>query len=155
MVKKSPPADPGFCGLFTKRSAKKSRVKPKKRLPTGMASIQSYRKQKIPKALRESVWIHHCGKVFERACLTSWCQNRINAFNFQAGHNIPESKGGTMAIDNLLPICSRCNLSMGNKYTFSEWTAKFRPVAPEFPRKSLWKRLVGFFRPRSTILPTV
>jgi hypothetical protein len=58
-----------------------------------------------------------------------------------------------MAIDNLLPICSRCNLSMGNKFTFSEWTAKFRPVSPDFPRKSLWKRIVGFFRPRSTISP--
>ena len=129
------------------------RFKPNLRLKAGMMPNQSYRKQKIPKALRESVWISHCGKVFERPCLTSWCQNRINAFNFQAGHNIPESRGGTMAIDNLLPICSRCNLSMGNQYTFTEWSAKFRPVAPEFPRKSLWKRFIGFFRPKAIVTP--
>jgi len=142
MVKKSPPppTDPGFWGLFSKKS---TRVKPKLPLNTGMTSIQTYKKQKIPKALRESVWITHCGSVFERSCLTSWCQNRINAFNFQAGHNIPESKGGSLSIDNLVPICSRCNLSMGNTYTFSEWSAKFKSRSP---KKSIWNRFVGLFK---------
>jgi len=78
-------------------------------------------KQKIPKALREQVWIVHAGKVFERKCLTEWCNNTMTVFDFQCGHNIPESKKGKTDISNLVPICSRCNLSMGSQFTFTEW----------------------------------
>jgi 5-methylcytosine-specific restriction endonuclease McrA len=78
-------------------------------------------KQKIPKALREQVWIVHAGKVFERKCLTDWCNNTMTVFDFQCGHNVPESKNGKTDISNLVPICSRCNLSMGSQFTFTEW----------------------------------
>ena len=83
-----------------------------------------YKKQKIPVAIREAVWIRHCGRVFEHKCLTSWCPNKLTVFDFQSGHNIPESKGGETCVDNLYPICARCNMSMGNRYTFDQWTAK-------------------------------
>lgn len=82
-----------------------------------------YRKKKIPKAVRESIWLTHCGKVYETKCLTPWCQNTITVNDFQAGHRVPESKGGPTTLENLVPICSRCNLSMGNSYTFDEWSA--------------------------------
>ena len=82
-------------------------------------------KAHIPKALREQVWIQHYGTVFHNKCPTCWCQNRINVFDFQVGHNVPESKGGSTTIDNLVPICGRCNLSMSNTYTFDEWSATF------------------------------
>jgi 5-methylcytosine-specific restriction endonuclease McrA len=61
------------------------------------------------------------GPKYETKCNVHWCTNRINVFDFHVGHNIPESKGGTLDIKNLQPICSRCNLSMGNSYTFDEW----------------------------------
>jgi len=83
------------------------------------------RKQSIPKALREQVWLVHMGKVFESKCKVTWCENRINAFDFQCGHNIPESKGGKTTIQNLIPICGRCNLSMGDQYSIDEWNRKF------------------------------
>jgi len=89
---------------------------------------KKYKKQKIPAAIREATWIKHCGRVFEHKCLTPWCLNKITAFEFQAGHNIPESKGGLTVVDNLVPICSRCNLSMGDRYTFSEWAALHSPI---------------------------
>jgi 5-methylcytosine-specific restriction endonuclease McrA len=78
-------------------------------------------KEKIPKALREQVWIRYCGKTFEHKCLIPWCKNKINPFDFHVGHDIPESKGGSTTIDNLQPICARCNLSMSDDYTISEW----------------------------------
>lgn len=83
--------------------------------------LVNYRKQKINRALREQVWIHRVGRSFEIKCLTPWCENIIDVFNFQCGHNIPESKGGATTLENLYPICSRCNNSMGNQYTFDEW----------------------------------
>ena len=75
----------------------------------------------LPKAVREQVWIKHNGKVFEDKCYVSWCTNKINVFNFQVGHDIPRSKGGSDKLSNLKPICSNCNLSMGNSYTIKQW----------------------------------
>jgi 5-methylcytosine-specific restriction endonuclease McrA len=79
------------------------------------------KKENIPKALREQVWLKYVGKLYETKCTVDWCNNNISVFNFHAGHNKPESKGGSIAIENLRPICSNCNLSMGNKYSIDEW----------------------------------
>ena len=78
-------------------------------------------KAKIPKALKEQIWIKWIGKQFESKCTVRWCNNQITVFDWEAGHNIPESKGGHTNIGNLQPICSRCNKSMGNRYSISEW----------------------------------
>ena len=86
---------------------------------------EPYRKQKIPVALREQVWIQRMGHKFDGKCRVEWCRNRISVFDFQCGHNIPESRGGKTNIDNLIPICARCNNSMGNSYSIDEWNKKF------------------------------
>jgi hypothetical protein len=90
-----------------------------------------YKKTKIPKALREQVWLTSMGERFDGKCKVVWCKNRINVFDFQCGHNIPESKGGKTTVDNLLPICTRCNISMGSHYTIDEWNTKFAPPQVE------------------------
>ena len=80
-------------------------------------------KKKIPSALREQVWLLNCGdKHFKSKCKVEWCETIITPFNFEVGHNIPESKGGTLDIDNLRPICSKCNKSMGSNYTIDEFS---------------------------------
>lgn len=87
-------------------------------------SVQHSKKKKpIRKALREQVWIQKAGKVFETKCSTPWCENLMNVFDFHCGHNIPESQGGPTNVDNLIPLCSRCNLSMGDSYTIQQWFA--------------------------------
>jgi hypothetical protein len=90
---------------------------------TPPSKAKPYKKGKIPKALREALWLKYCGKSFEVKCHTTWCQNQITAYDFQAGHNVPECRGGPTTLENLVPICSRCNLSMGSQYTFAEWCA--------------------------------
>lgn len=87
-----------------------------------------YKKTKIPKALREQVWLKTVGETFDAKCSVVWCKNRINVFDFQCGHNIPESKGGRTSLDNLLAICTRCNISMGSQYTIDEWNTQFAPT---------------------------
>lgn len=105
------------------------------------------KKKPIPVALREQVWLKQMGRVFEGKCPTTWCTNNITVFDFQSGHNIPESKGGPTKLDNLIPLCSRCNLSMGNDYTFDQWCKVFeqgqKPVEPEKPKRS---RFLCFWR---------
>ena len=104
--------------------------------------IHLQRKKKIPKAIREQLWLHDMGRVFEGKCKTSWCMNTVTLFDFQCGHNIPESKGGPLSLDNLIVICSRCNTSMGNQYTFKEWSLKPLPTPHIIHRVSFWSRLL-------------
>lgn len=86
------------------------------------ATTTKKKKASIPRALREQVWIENIGSKFEHKCTVGWCKNKMNVFDFHVGHNIPESKGGSTEITNLKPICSRCNLSMSNHYSITEWT---------------------------------
>lgn len=125
------------------------------KLKKGRARAQSEpekkRKAKIPAAVQEAIWITKMGRVFEGKCLVPWCPNVINVFDYHAGHNIPESKGGSIAPENLFPICARCNLSMGDRYTYDEWcrlgasitqtqtqiTVQAVPIV-ESPKKASW-----------------
>lgn len=91
-------------------------------------------KNKIPRALREQLWLCKVGRRFDTKCKVAWCTNTISVFDYQCGHNIPESKGGPTTLDNLEPICSRCNVSMGNQYTFDEWNIKFASQVPWWRR---------------------
>ena len=90
-------------------------------------------KAKIPKALREQVWLHYNGTQFNRKCFVEWCTNIISPFSFEVGHNIPESRGGSLDISNLRPICAKCNRSMGDSYTIDEFSALSKaPPKPMF-----------------------
>ena len=82
-------------------------------------------KQRIPKALREQVWLKTNKQKFKVKCPISWCSNEINVLDFHVGHIIPESKGGATRIDNLMPICAKCNLSMSNNYTITHFSNTF------------------------------
>ena len=44
----------------------------------------------------------------------------INVFDYHVGHDTQNDEGGTLDIDNLKPICARCNLSMSNNYTIKD-----------------------------------
>ena len=85
----------------------------------------SRKTRQIPKAVREQVWIQNIGEKYKCKCTVHWCQNNITVFDFQVGHNVPKSKGGSDKLKNLKPICSRCNLSMGNMFTIDEWNKTF------------------------------
>jgi len=87
-----------------------------------------YRKKKIPTAVRNQLWILKFGETFRVKCPTKWCQNTITPFSFEAGHDIPESHGGPTTLENLIPICGSCNKSMGNMYTFQEWSERYTNI---------------------------
>ena len=85
---------------------------------------------KVPSSLKHNVWILYIGEKFNNKCTVTWCNNNITPFTFEAGHNIPFSKGGATTIDNLRPICSDCNKSMGNRYTIDEYSTQFNTTTP-------------------------
>lgn len=82
---------------------------------------KKYKKEKpkvvritIPKTVKDKLWddnFGHDAGIGKCYC----CQIEINSKKFDCGHIISVAKGGTNNIDNLKPVCSTCNKSMGTK----------------------------------------
>ena len=109
--------------------------------------MRGKRKAKIHAALREQVWLRYAGPNFQAKCATHWCQNPINCFNFQCGHIQAESLGGPTVLENLTPLCSRCNQSMGTMH-MEAWNAKSQQTPTSKKHTSFWQRFKNFFRRR-------
>lgn len=101
------------------------------------------RKDRIPAALREQVWLKTMGRIFEGKCPTTWCTNTITVFDFESGHCAPESKGGKTVLENLVPLCSRCNKSMSNTHTFEQWCKKYTETTKKSEKFS--EKFLRFF----------
>ena len=100
------------------------------------------RKKKIAAALREQVWLASMGAVFSSKCTVTWCSNQVTVFNFQCGHLLAESKGGPTVLENLRPICGRCNQSMGTMH-MEQWLQLGGTGVQA--KRSIWQRLYQCF----------
>ena len=88
--------------------------------------MKKFKRVTFPVAVREEIWRKCCGKVYSHKCYVKWCSNRMTVFDFHVGHNIPLAKGGSNTIENLFPLCARCNLSM-SKTTIDDWVKNWAP----------------------------
>lgn len=72
------------------------------------------KKKKIPSGLRKACWDAHSNGQYQMVCMC--CQrNTITPFDFHCGHVVAEAVGGSLSMDNLRPICGRCNIDMGTE----------------------------------------
>ena len=71
------------------------------------------RKTRIPKALCAAIWNKYIGEEIGKTKCPVCMDRFITQMNFHCGHIVAESKGGQTNIDNLMPICATCNMSMG------------------------------------------
>jgi len=71
------------------------------------------RKAIISKVMRANVWDFYIGE--EKGIANCLCCDRseIKQFHFECGHVISEYNGGDTTLENLRPVCSMCNKSMG------------------------------------------
>lgn len=81
--------------------------------PVAKEIPEKKRKKSIPAALKRKVWNKWVGEeIGKTKCLC--CQlTEITQMSFHCGHIIAEANGGHLKMDNLKPICSSCNSSMG------------------------------------------
>lgn len=75
---------------------------------------RKHAKGTITAAIKILCWDTHVGKyVAATKCLC--CKNiEITQHNHECGHIVARSDGGTLDVDNLRPICHKCNNSMGS-----------------------------------------
>lgn len=64
---------------------------------------------------RQLMWDYFIQKKSHNIKCFVCCEEVISLKTFHRGHIIAEAFGGTMRFDNLIPICSFCNTSMGTK----------------------------------------
>lgn len=69
----------------------------------------------IPKKIKQLVWNKHIGEKNGTGLCMCCKSTTISQMDFNCGHIISEFNGGTLTINNLVPICSLCNSSMGTK----------------------------------------
>ena len=82
---------------------------------TSQINVTPKNMAKIPYSIRCKSWITHIGaEVGQTTCLCCK-ENTITQFKFTCGHIISRADGGTLAMDNLRPICNDCNNDMGNE----------------------------------------
>ena len=72
-------------------------------------------KQSIPKKVRDDSWNKYVGTDKGEAPCLCCRTSTISKSEFHAGHVISEAKGGLATVENIRPICSGCNLSMGTR----------------------------------------
>jgi hypothetical protein len=78
------------------------------------SACESGKKKAVPKKIRDDAWNKHCGKRSEVLCIC--CRTSVlTPFSFHAGHVVSDHDGGATTVDNIRPICSACNLSMGKR----------------------------------------
>jgi len=72
----------------------------------------------ISQTLRQNVWMKYSDANLSIKCLC--CDiNEINCFTFECGHVLAKSNGGKCNTENLVPLCSLCNKSMGKIHMFT------------------------------------
>jgi hypothetical protein len=91
-----------------------------------MSTKKSIKKKTIPKSLRVQVWDTYIGK--EKGFAPCYCCNNIEIRQtiFDCGHVIAEANGGETTLENLRPICSTCNTSMGTT-NLEEYKKTYHP----------------------------
>ena len=86
--------------------------KEKKIIPTHFWKVS---KEKISTNLKDKVWNTYFENQNKKQCPINNCNKYITKHSFSTGHIVSELNKGNTDINNLYPICSNCNSSMGTK----------------------------------------
>jgi len=72
-------------------------------------------KEKIPQAVRSKVWTTYINENDANGECYVGCGTKIRLDKFECGHVLSEFNQGKATIENLRPICTACNRSIGSR----------------------------------------
>jgi 5-methylcytosine-specific restriction endonuclease McrA len=78
-------------------------------------AAETKKKGAIPKKVKTDVWNTYIGADINKHRCLCCKKTLISNTEFDVGHVVSESSGGTLEIGNLRPICAACNHSMGTR----------------------------------------
>jgi len=82
-----------------------------------LGQINPIKKEPFTEWFKGTIWRKNNGTL--ECVLCPVCSlNTISIGSFHAGHILPESKGGMMCLENIIPICSDCNSHMGSRHLY-------------------------------------
>ena len=88
----------------------------------------SNKRKSLPQRLRDNVWRNQHGSCKDGWCYT--CGKELTDLSFECGHIVAAHHGGPDTEDNLKPLCSSCNKSMGAQNLY-EFMSYFSYISPE------------------------
>lgn len=91
---------------------------------------KKYGKAKIPAVVRRIVWNTYVGKDNVKGKCLCCNAEEITSTNYECGHIKSEKNGGEISIENLRPICSNCNKSIGSK-DMDDFMTKYKIKKPK------------------------
>lgn len=74
------------------------------------------KKEAFPDWFKSRIWRNY--NALEKVSCPICSDSLISPDSFSAGHILPESKGGMMCLENIMPICSECNSQMGARHLY-------------------------------------
>ena len=82
-----------------------------------LGQTKPVKKEPFTEWFKNTIWRKTIGTLEKTSCPV--CSlNIISIDSFSAGHILPESKGGMMCLENIMPICSECNTHMGSRHLY-------------------------------------
>ena len=97
-------------------------------------------RKSIPKTLKNKVWDTYIGKK-HRIGRCFCCKKEIDSKNFDCGHIVSVKEGGPTTVENMRPICSPCNKSMGTQ-DMNQFKQQYFPENRSLAN-ALWRANVG------------
>jgi hypothetical protein len=89
------------------------RIVPEVDIPPVDSGIR--KRKTIPKKIKSLVWDRYIGDAHGTAKCMCCHVTGIKQLEFHCGHVVSVANGGDCTVDNLRPVCSQCNLSMGGQ----------------------------------------
>jgi hypothetical protein len=74
------------------------------------------KKTPIPKVIKDEIWDYYIGNTVAQVPCPCCQKTPITMRDFVAGHVLSEKHGGAITCANLVPICNKCNSSMGARH---------------------------------------
>jgi HNH endonuclease len=91
------------------------------------------KRSKPTKALKKMIYVRDKG-------FCRMCNEKVDPFNFEVGHNIAHSKGGKLDLQNAILLCSLCNKSM-RTLTLKQARKALGVKSPEDESKKILNKL--------------